>query len=73
MTDRREFKNGKLDEIVGTGAHLEHMGNGRWFLEIEHADGTSTALWFASRDLLKPFWEIRKKTAAPVENAGDRG
>ncbi len=58
--DRREFVNGKLDEIVSTkGAHLEHMGDSRWFLSFQHDDGTETALWFSSRNLRNPFWEIR--------------
>jgi hypothetical protein len=60
VTDRTEFKNGKLDEIVSTaGAHLERMGGNRWFLSFQHADGTETALWFISRDLVTPQMEIR--------------
>lgn len=61
MIDRTEFnEDGTLDEIVGSGvAHLEHMGGSRWFLEIGHADGTSTALWFTSRSLRRPHWEKR--------------
>ncbi|MBM7049692.1 hypothetical protein [Rhizobium lusitanum] len=60
MADRREFIDGKLDEIVSTkGAHLEHMGNSRWFLSFQHEDGTETAIWFTSRDLMKPAFEIR--------------
>lgn len=68
--DRRSFENGKLDEIVSTrGAHLEHLGSGRWFLSFQHEDGTETALWFTSRDLLKPFWEIRMN----IKVKGDKG
>lgn len=60
MTDRRDFINGKLDEIVSTkGAHLEHMGRSRWFLSFRHEDGTETAIWFSSRDLRTPSFEIR--------------
>ena len=60
MIDRREFVKGKLDEIVSTrGAHLEYMGDSRWFLSFLHEDGTETALWFSSRDLRNPSWEIR--------------
>lgn len=60
MTDRVDFEDGELDEIVSTrGAHLESLGNDQWFLCFEHADGTSTALWFTSRDLVKPMWETR--------------
>ena len=61
MIDHTEFnEDGTLDEIVGTGgAHLELMDGSRWFLEIFHADGTSTALWFTSRSLRRPHWEKR--------------
>lgn len=42
---------GRLDEVVGTkGAHLERMGKNDWFLSIEHADGSSTAIWFKSKN-----------------------
>lgn len=62
MKDRVDFTDkGTLDEVVcSAGAHLESMGGNRWFLEFQHEDGTSTALWFASKDLRKPFWETRK-------------
>lgn len=60
MTDRREFIDGKLDEIVSTaGAHLERIDKNRWSLIFYHANGTETALWFTSKDLRTPFWEIR--------------
>lgn len=59
-TDRRDFINGKLNEIVSTkGAHLEYMGESQWFLSFQHEDGTETAIWFTSRNLRNPFWEIR--------------
>jgi hypothetical protein len=66
MIDRVDFTDkGMLDEVVCTaGAHLEHMGSGRWFLEFTHADGTSTAFWFGSKDLKKPFWETRQARSA---------
>jgi len=68
MKDRVEFVSGKLDEIVCSGgAHLEYMGGDRWFLEFVHADGTSTALWFGSRSLRKPFWETREAGRAALE------
>lgn len=63
MEDRTEFnKDGTLDEVVAAaGAHLEHMNGNRWFLSFEHADGTSSAFWFSSKDLKKPFWETRER------------
>jgi hypothetical protein len=62
MKDRVDFTDkGTLDEVVcSAGAHLECMGGNRWVLEFQHADGTSTAFWFGSKDLRKPFWETRK-------------
>lgn len=58
---------GRLDEVCCTkGAHLEHMGGGRWYLSFEHADGTSSAFWFGSKDLMKPFWETRTAATAPL-------
>ncbi len=66
--DRREFIDGTLDEIVCTkGAHLEHIGKNRWFLIFCHEDGTETALWFTSRDLRKPFWEIRTRDVKKLD------
>lgn len=63
--DRVTFAGGRLDEVCGKGfAHLEHMDGGRWFLLIGHDDGTETALWFTSRDLLKPFYERREPRGA---------
>lgn len=60
MSDRREFVDGKLDEIVSTrGAHLERLSTCDWFLSFQHEDGTETAIWFTSHSLIKPFWEIR--------------
>lgn len=68
MTDRVDFIKGKLDEIVSTaGAHLEYMGGGRWFLAFYHEDGTSTALWFSSKDLREPFWETRSALSVAKE------
>ena len=68
--DRVDFtEEGKLDEIVATkGAHLEYMGGANWFLEFHHEDGTSTALWFTSRSLQKPFME--KRTARKERGDG---
>jgi hypothetical protein len=69
MEDRTEFnEDGTLDEVVAAaGAHLEHMSGNRWFLLLCHADGTDTAIWFSSKDLKKPFMEIRKpRNAAPI-------
>lgn len=63
MSDRVEFVDGKLDEVVSSkGAHLEHMGAGRWFLSFQHADGTSSAFWFSSKSLRDKdlFWEKRQ-------------
>lgn len=63
--DRVTFTDkGTLDEIVSScGAHLERIGPNRWFLLMCHGDGTDTALWFTSRDLVKPFWETRPAPA----------
>jgi hypothetical protein len=56
---------GRLDEVCSTkGAHLEHLDGNRWFLSFEHSDGTSSAFWFRSADLKKPFWE--KRDASPL-------
>ena len=58
--ERVEFQDGSLDEIyVAGGAHLERMGGKAWFLELFKEDGTSIAIWFSSKDLLKPFMEVR--------------
>lgn len=52
---------GSLDEVYSTkGAHLEHMDGNRWFLSFEHKDGSSSAFWFTSKDLKRPFWEKRE-------------
>lgn len=60
MIDREEWRDGKLDEIVASGgAHLEHMGGRSWFLEMFKRDGSSIAVWFKSKDLVKPFHEYR--------------
>lgn len=69
MVDRVDFtEKGTLDEIVSTrGAHIECMGGANWFLEFQHEDGTSTALWFTSRSLCKPFWEKRGPREEPRE------
>lgn len=41
---------GDLDEVVTDGgAHLEHMGDDRWFLSCERADGSSFAVWIEGR------------------------
>lgn len=51
---------GRLDEIVAAaGAHLEYLGDNRWFLSMFHADGTETAIWFGSKDLRRPMMEKR--------------
>lgn len=61
MSDRVDYKDGELDEVVATaGAHLERLDKNRWFLLLCHADGTETAIWFDSKDLKKPFMETRK-------------
>jgi hypothetical protein len=59
--DRVTFNDeGTLDEVCSTrGAHLEYLGNNRWFLAFYHGDGTDSAFWFGSKDLKKPFWETR--------------
>ncbi len=61
--DRVTFLGGRLDEVCGSaGAHLEHMGDDRWFLIVDHDDGSQTALCFSSNDLKKPFMERRPRT-----------
>lgn len=47
MTERIDYgDDGKLDEVVTAGgAHLERLGNRRWFLECVRADGSSFAIW----------------------------
>lgn len=52
MADRVSYDDkGQMDEVVGSrGAHLERLGKHDWFLSIEHADGSSTALWFTSKN-----------------------
>ena len=51
---------GKLDEIVATkGAHLERLGKHSWFISFDHADGSSTTVWFESKDLVSPMIETR--------------
>lgn len=73
MQDRVDFENGTLDEIVSTkGAHLESMGGNDWFLAFYHEDGTSTALWFSSKDLRKPHWETRP-ARAPIHTPNGEG
>jgi len=41
------------------GAHLENLGGNAWFLECRNADGSSTAIWFTSKDLKRPTMEHR--------------
>lgn len=62
MDDRIEWtESGRLDEIVAAGgAHLEAMGHNRWFLSMVRADGSSTCIWFTSKDLTRPFYEERE-------------
>jgi hypothetical protein len=59
--DRVSFtENGTLDEIVASrGAHLERVGKSEWFLTFGHGDGSETALWFTSKDLVRPNLEKR--------------
>lgn len=61
MDDRVTFTDkGKLDEIVATqGAHLERTGKHSWFITFDHADGSSTVIWFESKDLVSPTIEKR--------------
>ena len=63
MSDRVDFKDdGTLDEVFASGgAHLERTSKNRWFLIFYHEDGTSSAFWFKSKELTKPFWEKRPK------------
>jgi len=63
MTDRREYaESGEIDEIVGScGAHLERLGKKGWFLSINHADGTQSAVWFRGKVEL---FEVRPPSAA---------
>lgn len=69
--DRVTFPDGKLDEVCGRGfAHLEHMGNGRWFLLVGHDDGSETALWFSSKDLRKPLYERRTPRPSTIAVPG---
>jgi len=61
-------ENGTLDEVCSTrGAHLEHMHGSHWFLSFQHPDGTSSAFWFTSKDLKRPFWETREASKQPDE------
>lgn len=67
MVERMDFEDGKLDEIVVSGgAHLESMGGSDWFLEFFKEDGTSIAIWFQSKSLVKPYMEIRQPTKEPT-------
>lgn len=57
---------GKLDEVYSAkGAHLECIGGADWFLAFYNEDGTSSAFWFSSKDLRKPFWERRPAPTLP--------
>lgn len=43
-------KKGKIDEVVTDGgAHLEHLGNRRWFLSMQRADGSSVCMWITGK------------------------
>lgn len=56
-------EDGSLDEIaVDGGAHLEHMGDGNWWVAFYRSDGTSICIWFKSKSLSAPdlFWEERE-------------
>lgn len=65
--DRVTFNDdGTLDEVCGSRyAHLEHMHGNSWFLLVGHDDGTETAIWFKSKDLRRPFWEMREPRQKP--------
>lgn len=39
-------ENGRLDEVVVAGAHLERMDTDRWFLLLTRADGSELGVWF---------------------------
>lgn len=69
MGDRVDFDDhGELDEIVSaSGAHLERMDKNRWFLEFMHEDGTSTAIWFSSKDLRQQLIETPRARSAGIE------
>lgn len=68
--ERMEFQGGKLDEIyVAGGAHLESMGGDDWFLEFFKEDGTSIAIWFHSKSLTKPNFEMRRAATKEPSNA----
>jgi hypothetical protein len=50
MENRISFDSGRLDEVVTDGgAHLEWMGDNRYFLECVRKDGTSFAVWFTGK------------------------
>lgn len=52
MPDNRvQFnRDGSLDEVVTDGgAHLEHMGDKRWFLSCRRKDGSEFCVWFSGK------------------------
>ena len=66
--DRVDFEDGMLDEVYASeGAHLEHMGDGNWFLILYHEDGSASAFWFTSKDLMRPVWETQETKKKPPE------
>jgi hypothetical protein len=72
MQDRIDFnEDGTLDEVVAAGgAHLEHLGGKRWYLNLVHADGTSSVFWFKSKTLKVPFWGKRPAAALAAPPVG---
>lgn len=70
--DRVSFTEaGRLDEVYAShGSHLEHLGGNRWFLLFSRDDGTEFAVWFTSKDLRRPFMELREpRVSAPLTPA----
>lgn len=61
MSDHIVIDNGTLEEIASSkGAHLENLGDGRWYLAFQHGDGSETVVRFTSRDLRTPTIEQRE-------------
>jgi hypothetical protein len=61
---------GTLDEVCGTGAHLEQMDKDHWFLEVLNGD-KSVAVWLHSRSKIVATYEHRDNSRSM--NSGEGG
>ena len=69
MSERTEWVDGKLDEVVTEGgAHLEHMGGKRWFLSCRRRDGSEFCAWIEGKITMTEEREPPRRQPMPVRD-----